>query len=160
MFPAATTQFHNDQSLDLAGTARHVEMLIRAGVHGLIMLGTVGENCSLEHAEKLEVLRAAVRQAEGRVPVLAGVAESSTALACRFAADAQKAGADGLMVLPAMVYKSDPRETVAHFRAVAGATDLPILCYNNPVSYGVDLTPPMFADLADEPRFVAVKESS
>jgi len=160
VFPAATTQFHNDQSLDLAGTARHVEMLIRAGVHGLIMLGTVGENCSLEHAEKLEVLRAAVRQAEGRVPVLAGVAESSTALACRFAADAQKAGADGLMVLPAMVYKSDPRETVAHFRAVAGATDLPILCYNNPVSYGVDLTPPMFADLADEPRFVAVKESS
>ncbi len=160
MFPAATTQFHNDQSLDLAGTARHVEMLIRAGVHGLIMLGTVGENCSLEHAEKLEVLRAAVRQAEGRVPVLAGVAECSTALACRFAADAQKAGADGLMVLPAMVYKSDPRETVAHFRAVAGATDLPILCYNNPVSYGVDLTPPMFADLADEPRFVAVKESS
>src|SRR5262249_26297746 len=88
------------------------------------------------------------------------VAECSTALACRFAADAKKTGVDGLMVLPGMVYKSDPRETLAHFRAVAKATDLPILCYNNPVSYGVDITPAMFAELADEPRFVAIKESS
>src|SRR5581483_6583347 len=102
----------------------------------------------------------AVQQVAGRVPVLTGVAECSTALACRFAADAQKLGVHGLMVLPAMVYKSDPRETLAHFRAVAGAVDLPILCYNNPVAYGVDITPSMFADLADEPRFVAIKESS
>jgi 4-hydroxy-tetrahydrodipicolinate synthase len=160
VFPAATTQFHADQSLNLAGTAAHLEAMLRAGVHGLIMLGTVGENCSLEYGEKLELLRMVVRQAAGRVPVLSGVAECSTALACRFAADAQKAGVDGLMVLPAMVYKSDPRETLAHFRAVARATDLPILCYNNPVSYGVDITPAMFADLADEPRFVAIKESS
>jgi 4-hydroxy-tetrahydrodipicolinate synthase len=160
VFPAATTQFRDDQSLDLPGTADHLERLLKAGAHGLIMLGTVGENCSLEYAEKLDVLRAAVRQVAGRVPVLAGVAECSTALACRFAADARKAGVDGLMVLPAMVYKSDPRETLAHFRAVARATDLPVLCYNNPVSYGVDITPAMFAELADEPRFVAVKESS
>jgi 1-pyrroline-4-hydroxy-2-carboxylate deaminase len=160
VFPAATTQFHDDQGLDLAGTVAHLERLLRAGVHGLIMLGTVGENCSLEYAEKLDVLRAAVRQVAGRVPVLTGVAECSTALACRFAADARKAGVDGLMVLPAMVYKSDPRETLAHFRAVARATDLPVMCYNNPVSYGVDITPRMFAELADEPRFVAIKESS
>jgi 4-hydroxy-tetrahydrodipicolinate synthase len=160
VFPAATTQFHPDQSLDLSGTARHVERLLQAGVHGMIMLGTVGENCSLECREKLDVLKAAVEQVRGRVPVLTGVAECSTALACRFAADAQRAGVDGLMVLPAMVYKSDPRETVAHFRAVAKATDLPILCYNNPVSYGVDITPAMFAELADEPKFVAIKESS
>jgi 4-hydroxy-tetrahydrodipicolinate synthase len=124
------------------------------------MLGTVGENCSLEYAEKLEVLRAAVRHVEGRVPVLTGVAECSTALACRFAVDAQKAGVNGLMVLPAMVYRSDPREALSHFRSVARATDLPILCYNNPVSYGVDITPTMFAELADEPRLVAIKESS
>jgi 4-hydroxy-tetrahydrodipicolinate synthase len=124
------------------------------------MLGTVGENCSLEYSEKLEVLRATVKQVAGRVPVLTGVAECTTTLACRFAADAKKAGVDGLMVLPAMVYKSDPRETVAHFRAVAKATDLPILCYNNPVAYGVDITPAMFVDLADEPCFVAIKESS
>ncbi|MBI1916935.1 MAG: dihydrodipicolinate synthase family protein [Planctomycetes bacterium] len=109
---------------------------------------------------KLDVLRATVERVAGRVPVLSGVAEYTTALACRFATDAKKAGVDGLMVLPGMVYKSDPRETMAHFRAVAKATDLPILCYNNPVSYGVDITPAMFADLADEPRFVAIKESS
>src|SRR5207244_2826870 len=83
----------------------------------------------------------------------------TTASACRFAGEAKKVGVDGLMVLPAMVYKSDPRETAAHFRTAAKATDLPILCYNNPVSYGVDLTPAMFAELADEPRFVAIKES-
>src|SRR5437764_15026558 len=91
VFPAATTQFHDDQSLDLAGTTAHLERLLRAGVHGLVLLGTVGENCSLEYAEKLEVLRAAVRQVAGRVPVLTGVAECSTVLACRFAADARKA---------------------------------------------------------------------
>jgi 4-hydroxy-tetrahydrodipicolinate synthase len=160
VFPAVTTQFHHDQSLDLAATGRHIEKLAQAGVDGMIMLGTVGENCSLEYQEKLDVLRAAVRQVHGRVPVLTGVAECSTSLACRLAADARKAGVDGLMVLPAMVYKSDPRETMAHFRAVAAATDLPILCYNNPVSYGVDITPPLFAELADEPKFVAIKESS
>lgn len=160
VYPAVTTQFHDDQSLDLAGTTRHIEKLLKAGVHGIIMLGTVGENCSLEYAEKLDVLRAAVGQIAGRVPVLTGVAECTSALACRFAADAHKAGVAGLMVLPAMVYKSDPRETIHHFRTVAKATDLPILCYNNPVSYGVDITPAMFADLADEPRFVAIKESS
>ena len=160
VFPALATQFQAGQSLDLAGTNQHLEKLLKAGVHGIIMLGTVGENCSLEYSEKLDVLRAAVQQVADRVPLLTGVAECSTTLACRFAADAQKAGVDGLMVLPAMVYKSDPRETMAHFRAVAKATDLPILCYNNPVSYGVDITPAMFADLADEPRFVAIKESS
>ncbi len=126
----------------------------------MIMLGTVGENCSLEYGEKLDVLRVAVDRLGGRIPVLAGVAECSTRLACRFAEDARRLGADGLMVLPAMVYKSDPREALAHFRAVAAAADLPVMCYNNPVSYGVDITPAMFADLADEPRFVAVKESS
>jgi 1-pyrroline-4-hydroxy-2-carboxylate deaminase len=160
VMPALTTQFRSDYSLDLEATARHLGRLIEGGIHGAIMLGTVGENCSLEYSEKLEVLRTAVRQANGRVPVLAGVAECTTALACRFAADAEQAGVQGLMVLPAMVYKSDPRETIAHFRAVARATTLPILCYNNPVSYGVDITSRMFAELADEPKFVAIKESS
>src|SRR5439155_22855569 len=106
------------------------------------------------------VLRAAVKFVEGRVPVLTGVAECTTALACRFAVDAERLGVAGLMVLPAMVYKSDARETLAHFRTVARASRLPILCYNNPVSYGVDITPEMFAQLADEPTLVAIKESS
>jgi 4-hydroxy-tetrahydrodipicolinate synthase len=160
IYPAATTQFRDDQGLDLAATVQHLEFLLAAGMDGLILLGTVGENCSLEYAEKLEVLRAAVAAVRGRVPVLTGVAETTTALACRFAKDAKAAGVDGLMVLPGMVYKSDRRETLAHFRAVARATDLPILCYNNPVSYGVDISPEAFAELADEPTLVAIKESS
>jgi len=134
--------------------------MIDAGIHGLIMLGTVGENCSLEYSEKLELLKATVAHVAGRVPVLSGVAECTTALACRFARDAQRVGVMGLMVLPAMVYKSDPRETLTHFRTVAAASDLPIMVYNNPVSYHVDITPEMFAELADEPKFVAIKESS
>jgi 4-hydroxy-tetrahydrodipicolinate synthase len=160
VFPAAVTHFNADYSLDFNATMRHLDAMIRGGVHGMIMLGTVGENCSLDYAEKLEVLKRSVAHIGGRAPVLTGVAECTTKMACRFAADAQKIGVDGLMVLPAMVYKSDPRETVAHFRAVARASDLPIMCYNNPVSYSVDITPEMFADMADEPRFVAIKESS
>jgi 4-hydroxy-tetrahydrodipicolinate synthase len=160
VFPAATTQFKADYSLDLPGTMRHLDVMIKAGVHGMVMLGTVGENCSLEYREKLDVLKASVEHVAGRIPLLTGVAECSTALACRFAADAQKIGVHGLMVLPAMVYKSDPRETMTHFRTVAKASDLLIMVYNNPVSYSVDLTPEMFADLADEKKFVAVKESS
>ncbi|MFO0960894.1 MAG: dihydrodipicolinate synthase family protein [Isosphaeraceae bacterium] len=160
VLPAATTEFHGDQALDIPGTLAHLEALIDGGCHGLILLGTVGENCSLGYDEKLEVLRAAVGHVGGRMPVLTGVAEYTTRLACQFAKDAREAGVDGLMVLPAMVYPSDPRETIAHFRAVANATDLPIMVYNNPVSYKVDITPEMFAELADVPTLVAIKESS
>jgi 1-pyrroline-4-hydroxy-2-carboxylate deaminase len=160
VFPAVTTQFHDDLSLDLDATARHVERLIRAGVNGIIMLGTVGENTALEPDEKRAVVKRAIEAAKGRVPVLSGVAECSTALACRYAADMEKLGADGLMVLPAMVYKSDARETLAHFRTVARASRLPIMIYNNPISYGVDVTPEMFAELAGEKTIVALKESS
>ena len=96
----------------------------------------------------------------GRIPVLTGVAEYTTALACRYARDVEQLGVDGLMVLPGMVYKSDERETITHFRAIAGATGLPIMIYNNPVSYGVDVPPEAFAQLADVPNIVAIKESS
>jgi 4-hydroxy-tetrahydrodipicolinate synthase len=139
---------------------QHVDAMIEAGIDGLIMLGTVGENCSLESFEKRDVLKATVAHVAGRVPVLSGVAEYTTALARRFAHDAEEIGVDGLMVLPAMVYKSDARETIAHYRAVARASRLPIMCYNNPVSYGVDISPESFAELADEPTLVAIKESS
>ncbi len=160
VYPALTTQFHPDESLDLEGTLAHLEALIDAGIHGVIVLGTVGENCSLAPEEKRDLLGAAADHIAGRIPLLTGVAEYTTPLACDFARDAHAAGVDGLMVLPAMVYKSDPRETIHHFRSVARATDLPIMCYNNPVSYGVDITPAMFAELADEPTLVAIKESS
>lgn len=160
VFPAATTQFQADGELDIAATLEHLDALIEAGVHGLILLGTVGENCSLEYSEKIDLLAATVRHVAGRVPVLSGVAEYTTALACRFAEQAARAGADGLMLLPAMVYKADRRETIAHFRTVARATGLPIMCYNNPVSYGIDMPPESFCELADEPTLVAIKESS
>lgn len=160
VLPAATTQFKPDQSLDIPATLRHLDVMLDAGVNGMIMLGTVGENCSLEYAEKLDLLRAVQAHIRGRVPLLSGVAEYTTALACRFAADCERIGLDGLMVLPGMVYNSDPRETMAHFRSVAKASGLPIMIYNNPVSYKVDLRPEHFAELADEPKFVAIKESS
>jgi 4-hydroxy-tetrahydrodipicolinate synthase len=160
VYPAVTTQFRSDYSLDIDATARHVEILIASGVHGLIFLGSVGENTALEYEEKLTVLREMKSVVKGRVPVLTGVAEITTALACRYARDAERTGVDGLMVLPAMIYKADRREALAHFRAVGQSTSLPILIYNNPVSYSVDLTPDMLLELADLENMVAVKESS
>ena len=160
VYPAATTQFRADESIDMEATLAHVDAMLDAGIDGLVLLGTVGENCSLEPAEKLDVLRAVVGHVGGAIPVLSGVAEYTTRLACRYAQSARDCGVDGLMVLPAMVYKSDPRETVAHYRAVAGATDLPIMVYNNPVSYKVDISPSMFAELADVETLVCIKESS
>ena len=160
VLPAASTQFNEDGALNIDATLDHLDAMVDAGIHGMVMLGTVGENCSLSIDEKITVLKAAVERIGGRVPVLTGVAEYTTALASHFAEAAAGAGVDGLMVLPGMVYKSDARETIQHFRTVASATDLPIMCYNNPVSYGVDIQPEMFADMADEPKFVAIKESS
>ena len=160
VFPALTTQFHADQSLDIPATARHLEHMIASGIHGVILLGSVGENTALSAEEKLTVLRELLPVVEGRIPVLSGVAEFTTPTAARYARDCERIGLDGLMVLPAMVYKADRREALAHFRGVARASGLPIMIYNNPVAYPVDLTPDMLAELADEPTMVAVKESS
>src|SRR6185312_1990992 len=125
VFPAVTTQFDREGKLDLAATARHLEALIESGVSGLVMLGSLGENTTLEPGEKRQVMKAAMEASAGRVPVLSGVAECSTAMACQYARDMENMGVNGIMVLPAMVYKSDSRETIAHFRAVAGSTGLP-----------------------------------
>ena len=160
VFPAITTQFHPDQSLNLDGTARHLEAMIRADIHGVVFLGTVGENTALDYQEKLTLLREMKQVVSGRIPMLTGVAEYTTDLACRFARDAGQIGLDGLMVLPAMVYKSDERETLTHYRTVARSTGMPIMVYNNPVSYGVDIKPEAFARLANEETLVAIKESS
>jgi 4-hydroxy-tetrahydrodipicolinate synthase len=161
VFPAVTTQLKQDQSLDLDATTRHVEVLIQSGVSGLILLGSLGENQSLEGEEKRRVVEATVKVARGRVPVLSGVAENSTAAACRYVRDCERLGANGFMLMPAMVYKSpDARETMTHFRSVAAATGLPIMIYNNPISYGNDITPALFAELAEVNNFVALKESS
>ena len=160
VFPAITTQLKKDQSLDLAATAEHAEVLIKSGVTGIVFLGSLGENQPLRADEKRLVIEAMVKAVNGRVKVLSGVAETSTDEACRYARDVEQLGVDGIMLLPGMLYKGDPRETMAHFRTVAKASDLPIMIYNNPISYGNDITPEMFAQLADEKKFVALKESS
>jgi 4-hydroxy-tetrahydrodipicolinate synthase len=160
VFPAITTQLKKDQSLDLDATARHADVLIKSGVNGIIFLGSLGENQPLRADEKRLVIEAMVKAVNGRVKVLSGVAESSTAEACRYARDVEKLGVDGILLMPAMLYKGDPCETTAHFRTVARASDLPIMIYNNPLSYANDITPEMFAELADEKKFVALKESS
>jgi 4-hydroxy-tetrahydrodipicolinate synthase len=160
VFPAATTQLKRDQSLDLPATARHLEALIESGVSGLVMCGSLGENQALDPDEKRAVVRCAIETAKGRVPVLSGVAEPSTSLAIRYVRDMEKLGVDGVMLMPAMLYKGDPRETLTHFRTVARSTGLPIMIYNNPLSYANDITPQMFAELADQKNFVALKESS
>jgi len=161
VFPAITTQMHQDGSLDVEGTAAHAEVLIRSGVTGLVFLGSLGENQSMVPDEKRLLLGEMVRAVRGRVTVLSGVAESSVAEASRYARDAEALGADGLMLMPPMIYKSpDPRESLHHFRSVARATGLPIMIYNNPISYGHDITPELFAELAPQKNVVALKESS
>src|SRR5438445_1326803 len=160
VFPAITTQMKRDGALDLEATARHADVLIQSGVAGLIFLGSLGENQALTAEEKRRLIQAMVKSVNGRVPVLSGVAESSTAAACRYARDSEQLGLDGFMLMPAMLYKGDPREIMAHFRTTAEATGLPIMIYNNPISYANDITPEMFAELADQKNFVALKESS
>jgi 1-pyrroline-4-hydroxy-2-carboxylate deaminase len=160
VFPAVTTQFQRDQSLDLPATERHVKELLAAGVNGLIMCGSLGENQTLSADEKRSVVEMAIGVARGHVPVLSGVAEMSTAAACQYARDCERLGASGLMVMPAMVYKADEREALGHFRHVAAATSLPWMLYNNPVGYPVDVTPSQLSELAEIETLVAIKESS
>lgn len=160
VFPAVTTQFRQDLSLDLEASARHWEALISSGVSGLIVAGSLGENQTLDATEKRALVAEAVNVAAGRVPVLTGVAEMSTEAACQYVRDCEKLGASGFMVMPAMVYKADAREAMNHFRRVAAVTSLPWMLYNNPVGYPVDISPAQFSELTDIANLVALKESS
>lgn len=160
VFPAATTQFKTDLSVDIDASQQVLDALVRDGVHGLVVLGTCGENNSLEADEKRQLLQAAVEVVAGRVPIIVGVSELTTARAAAFAKDAQALGADALMVLPAMVYVPTEAELEAHFRTVAQASALPIMLYNNPPAYRAAITLDVLAGLANEPTIVAVKESA
>jgi 4-hydroxy-tetrahydrodipicolinate synthase len=160
VFPAATTQYDAALAVDYAATRGVQANLIRDGVHGLVLLGTVGEGNSLSAEEKRAVLRGAVEVAGGKVPVIAGVSEFTTATAAAYARDAEALGIDGLMVLPAMVYTPTPAELEYHFRAVAGATKLPIMLYNNPPAYRVNIDLATLERLADVPNIVCIKESA
>ncbi len=160
VFPAVTTKLSADLSIDAQALATGLERLIENGVSGVVMMGMVGENAQLSPEEKRHVLEVAVRTVSGRVPVLSGVAEASTERAAEFARQAQELGVDGLMVFPGLTYRSDRRETVQFYTTVARASALPIMLYNNPGAYGVDLTPDLVEDLVHESTIVAIKEES
>ena len=160
VLPALTTKLTPSQEVDLAGLAADVNFQIDAGVDAIIVCGSLGEASSLTRDEKLAISQAAIAAAAGRKPVILTIAEDSTRAAASLAAEASQFGVEGLMVLPAMRYLADDREVVAHYRAVADASPLPIIVYNNPVAYGIDVTPQMLVEMANEPRFVAVKEST
>ena len=160
VFPAATTQFAEDFSVDMRATQEHVARMIEAGVNGIVALGTCGENASLNAEEKRRVLSALVEAAKGRVPVIAGVTEFTTQTACDYARDAKRIGVNGLMVLPAMVYVPTAEELRAHFEIVARATDLPVMLYNNPTAYRVNIGMNTLESLAAQANIVAIKESA
>ena len=160
VYPAATTQFAEDLSVDYDATQRVQSALVDDGVTGLIILGTCGENNSFEPDEKRNILKGAVEAVAGRVPVVAGVSELTTARAIQYAKDAEKLGADAIMLLPAMVYVPTPEELQAHFRAVAEATSLPVMLYNNPPAYRVDVDFATLEALRDVSNIVAIKESA
>ncbi len=160
VFPAVTTKFTPRDKLDIAEMERCFQLQLDAGVDGLIVCGSLGEASTLEAAEKIEVLKTAVRVAAGKVPVLLTLSQGSTRASIKLGQAGAKAGAAGFMVLPGIPYKSDARETAQHLRKITKACGLPVMIYNNPVSYGVDVTPQLLKELADEPLFVAVKESS
>lgn len=160
VFPAVTTQFNDDFSLNLEATHKVISNLVRDGVSGLVICGTVGENTSLSVAEKISLVEAAKDASAGRVPVISGIAEFTSANASAVAKEAQKAGADGIMLMPALVYSAKPFETATHFRTVAAATDLPMMVYNNPPIYKNDVTPDILISLADCDTIVCFKDSS
>lgn len=161
VFPAVTTPFHADLSIDFKALEAHLEVLLDSGVKGFVMMGSLGENLALTWDEKFEILKAAKRVANGKVPVLSGVAETSSNQAALYTQKCAAIGIDGIMLMPAMVYRADSDEALAHYRTVAKATDLDILIYNNPIAYHVDLTPEHLEILCNESdKFVAIKESA
>lgn len=160
VYPAVTCQFKSDNSIDFTANQRMLDQLVDEGVHGIIVNGTVGENCSLLADEKRQVMASAIEVVNGRIPVLSGVAETTTQLALEFAQDAEKLGIDGLMTLPGMVYRSTEREAINHYQAIARGCGLPIMVYNNPVTYGVDVSIEGMKVLAEESNIVAVKEAT
>jgi len=160
VFPALTTKFTADDQLDIPMFEKSLDAQLEAGVHGIILGGTLGEASVLTTVEKEQLVRVAVQKTAGLVPVVLNIAEGSTREALHQAALAAKWGAAGLMLLPPMRYKSDHRETVTYFKTIANSTDLPIMIYNNPVDYKIEVTLDMFDELTACPNITAVKEST
>ena len=160
VFPALLTPFDANDQVDLAMYEKNLDAQVDAGIHGIILGGSLGEASTLTIEEKELLVKFSVKKLAGKIPVIMNIAEGSTREAVRQAALAKEWGADGLMLLPPMRYKADDRETVEFFKAVASSTDLPVMIYNNPVDYKIDVTLDMFAELAALPNINAIKEST
>lgn len=160
VMPAVTTKFTDDDRLDLIMFEKNIQAQLDAGVHGIVLGGTLGEASTLLDDEKRELTKATVAMVKGKVPVMMNIAEQSTKGAILAAQKAEEDGAQGLMMLPPMRYKAGDRETVAYFKAVANHTSLPIMVYNNPVDYKIEVTLDMFEELLDCKNIEAVKEST
>jgi 1-pyrroline-4-hydroxy-2-carboxylate deaminase len=160
VFPALTTKFTANDELDLPLFQKNLEAQLDAGVDGIILGGTLGEASVLTTGEKEKLVKFAVEKTQGKVPVVLNIAEGSTREAIKQAEYAVAWGAKGLMILPPMRYKSDHRETVTYFKTVASNTNLPMMIYNNPVDYKIEVTLDMFEELAESKNIGAVKEST
>lgn len=160
VFPAVTTKFTSNDQLDISMFEKNINAQLKAGVDGIILGGTLGESSVLSDKEREILVKEAVRISNGKVPVVLNIAEGSTKVAVELAKNAKLWGASGLMLLPPMRYKSDHRETVEYFKTIAKSTELPIMIYNNPVDYKIEVTLDMFAELVEVKNIQAVKEST
>ena len=160
VYPAVTTKFNPDESIDFELFSKNIEEQIRAGVSGIILGGTLGESGVLTHTEKFDLVKEAIQTVSGKVPVILNIAEQRTIDAVNYVKAAEKLGAEGFMLLPPLRYPSDERETLDYIGTVASATSLPIIIYNNPVDYKTEITLKMFDKLTVYPNIQAVKEST
>ena len=160
VMPAITTQFDSEGALSLKAFKNNLTHQIKAGVHGIILGGTLGEASTLTSSEKESLLKMTLEQVEGKIPVIMNIAEQSTDQAVGSAKAAETNGASGLMLLPPMRYRATDIETVAYFSAVASSTSLPIMIYNNPVDYKIEVTLDMFEAIRKYENITAVKEST
>ena len=160
VYPAVTTNFYEDESLDLDLFTSNIDTQLDAGVHGIVLCGSLGENGTLTTDEKYLLLETAKNVVGERAPIIMCIAECITREAVAFAIDCEEFGEDGFMLLPPMRYPSDTRETLHYLHKVADATDLPVMAYNNPLAYKTFISIPMFQELAANPHFEAMKEST
>ncbi|KKA10630.1 dihydrodipicolinate synthase [Sinorhizobium meliloti] len=160
VFPAVTTKLTEDGQVDVQATKDGIDRLVKAGVSGVIVLPMLGENASMSLTEREAIIRGAIEVVAGRVPVLSGLAEVTLANAKTNAKLYESWGAQGLMVFPSLGYKTDPRETAEWYKGVASASSLPIMIYNNPIAYGVDVTVEVLRELVGTPEIVCIKEET
>ena len=160
VMPAITTKFDTHNQLDLDLFNKNLSFQMDSGVDAIVLAGSLGEASTLTQDEKNILTKNTVQYVNDKMPVVVNIAEQSTRQAIKCVEDAEKFGAKGLMVLPPMRYKSGKKETINYFESIANSTSLPIMVYNNPVDYGIEVTIDMFEELLKCDNIKAVKEST